>query len=232
MTTRLFTAGGDGDDEQVVRRLVLVTLRTHAWRSRGTCTYENVPTRTVRPTRPWLTRPSSPRQQEHQASPESETKPKLPSFHKLKRSRSPPVSGGALAEPASSPAFTLASTSKAKTEEDDEAMARRLQAEFAAQQAGGRTTRNGATSSASKKRAASGKKKKSKAHVSDDDDSDAGAGAASRKKKRKTNSHTGFNKLHFLSPELAAVCGEEVASRPRVTKVRARASLARACVRR
>lgn len=191
-----------------------------------------MPTRTVRPTRPWLTRPSSPRQQEHQASPESETKPKLPSFHKLKRSRSPPVSGGALAEPASSPAFTLASTSKAKTEEDDEAMARRLQAEFAAQQAGGRTTRNGATSSASKKRAASGKKKKSKAHVSDDDDSDAGAGAASRKKKRKTNSHTGFNKLHFLSPELAAVCGEEVASRPRVTKVRARASLARACVRR
>lgn len=165
MTTRLFTAGGDGDDEQVVRRLLLVTL--HARTTRG-APDGHARTKTCRRepssrTRPWLTRPSSPRQQEHQASPESETKPKLPSFHKLKRSRSPSVDGGSLAEPASSPAFALASTSKAKTEEDDEAMARRLQAEFAAQQAGGRTTRNGATSSASKKRAAGGKKKKSKA---------------------------------------------------------------------
>ncbi|GAA5847859.1 hypothetical protein JCM9279_006669 [Rhodotorula babjevae] len=148
---------------------------------------------------------------------EPDVKPKLPSFQKLKRSRSPSANGFA-AEPTSSPAFALAATSttKTKAEEDDAAMARRLQAEFASQ-TGGRTTRNGTTSSASKKRAAGGKKK-SKARVSDDD-SEGGGASAPKKKKRKAAPGTGFNKYHLLSPELAAICGEEVASRPRVTKL-------------
>ncbi|BGP37555.1 hypothetical protein JCM10450v2_001470 [Rhodotorula kratochvilovae] len=153
--------------------------------------------------------------EEHQPASPPETKPKLPSFHKLKRERSP-SSSAALGEPSSSPAFPLATTSaKKKPEEDDEAMARRLQAEFAAQ-TGGRTTRNGTSTGSSTKKRAAGAKKKSKARVSDDDDSDDGA--AKKKKKRKT-SHTGFNKLHLLSPEMAEVCGEQVASRPRVTKL-------------
>jgi len=157
-------------------------------------------------------------------SQEPDVKPKLPSFQKLKRSRSPSANGFA-AEPASSPAFALAATSttNSKPEEDDAAMARRLQAEFASQ-TGGRTTRNGTTSSASKKRAAGGKKK-SKARVSDDD-SEGGGAAAPKKKKRKANPNSGFNKFHLLSPELAAICGEEVASRPRVTKVRSYSFLA------
>ncbi|GAA5934407.1 hypothetical protein JCM3775_000350 [Rhodotorula graminis] len=148
---------------------------------------------------------------------DADVKPKLPSFQKLKRSRSPSANGFA-PEPTSSPAFALATTSKSKSkaEEDDAAMARRLQAEFASQSAG-RTTRNGTTSSASKKRTAGGKKK-SKARVSDDD-SEGGGGAAPKKKKRKANPNSGFNKFHLLSPELAAICGEEVASRPRVTKL-------------
>ncbi|GAA6055404.1 hypothetical protein JCM3770_006974 [Rhodotorula araucariae] len=153
--------------------------------------------------------------EEHQPESPPETKPKLPSFHKLKRSRSP-SSSALLGEPSSSPAFPLAATAaKSKPEEDDEALARRLQAEYASMTIG-RTTRNGTSTSSSTKKRAAGGKKKSKARVSDDDGSDDSA--AKKKKKRKT-SHTGFNKLHLLSPEMAAVCGEEVASRPRVTKL-------------
>ncbi|BGO98144.1 SWIB complex BAF60b domain-containing protein [Rhodotorula toruloides] len=144
------------------------------------------------------------------ASPAASPKPKLPSFHKIKRSRSP---SNSLIEPTSSPAFPLATTTASRPakieEDDDEAYARKLQAEYAAM-GGGRTTRNGGTTTARR-----GGKKKSKAQVSDDsgDEDDGGK----KKKKRKT-SHTGFNKLHVLSDEMAAVCGRPVASRPGVTK--------------
>lgn len=146
------------------------------------------------------------------ASPAPSPKPKLPSFQKIKRSRSPSDS---LVEPTSSPAFPLATTTAprpAKIEEDDdEAYARKLQAEYAAL-GGGRTTRNGGTSTARR-----GGKKKSKARVSDDsgDEDDGG-----RKKKKRKTTNSGFNKLHVLSDEMAEVCGRPVASRPGVTKVR------------
>ncbi|GJN88199.1 hypothetical protein Rhopal_001164-T1 [Rhodotorula paludigena] len=141
-----------------------------------------------------------------------DVKPKLPSFTKLKRSRSPSAS---LDEPpASSPAFPLATSAKPNADEDaDAAFARQLQAEFAAM-SGGRTTRNGGSSSASSRKRAGGRK--SKARVSDDD-GESDDGAAKKKKKRKTG-NSGFNKPHLLSHELAEVCGVQVASRPGVTK--------------
>ncbi|GAA5912833.1 hypothetical protein JCM5296_001030 [Sporobolomyces johnsonii] len=131
-------------------------------------------------------------------------KPHLPSFHKLKRERSPSD------EPTSSPAFPLnkvKSASKRK-EESDEELARRLQAEYA--QPVGRATRNGGANSKPKKPI---KKKKSKSRVSDDDDDDD-----DKPKKKRKVSQTGFNKPHLLSPEMAEVCGQEVLSRPGVTK--------------
>lgn len=148
-----------------------------------------------------------------------DVKPKLPSFTKLKRSRSPSAS---LEEPpASSPAFPLATSAKPNADEDaDAAFARQLQAEFAAM-SGGRTTRNGGSSSASSRKRTGGRK--SKARVSDDD-GESDDGAAKKKKKRKTG-NSGFNKPHLLSHELAEVCGVQVASRPGVTKVRRCASL-------
>ncbi|GAA5975443.1 hypothetical protein JCM21900_002113 [Sporobolomyces salmonicolor] len=132
-------------------------------------------------------------------------KPHLPSFHKLKRERSP--SG----EPTSSPAFPLEKVKgPSKYEESDEELARRLQAEYA--QPVGRATRNGGANSKPRKPI---KKKKSKSRVSDDDDDDDDGDKP--KKKRKV-SQTGFNKPHLLSPEMAEVCGQEVLSRPGVTK--------------
>ncbi|GAA6001868.1 uncharacterized protein JCM10292_005947 [Rhodotorula paludigena] len=141
-----------------------------------------------------------------------DVKPKLPSFTKLKRSRSP--SASLEDPPASSPAFPLATSAKPNADEDaDAAFARQLQAEFAAM-SGGRTTRNGGSSSASSRKRAGGRK--SKARVSDDD-GESDDGAAKKKKKRKTG-NSGFNKPHLLSHELAEVCGVQVASRPGVTK--------------
>lgn len=120
--------------------------------------------------------------------------------------------------PASSPAFALASTSAPRVKEEaaaaaltDEQLARQMQADFEAEATRtGRSTRNGgATAAASKKRPI--KKSRKKTDGGDDDD-------AVKKKKRKT-SHTGFNKLHVLSPEMAEICGVPVLSRPGVTKV-------------
>ncbi|CEQ42996.1 SPOSA6832_04889 [Sporobolomyces salmonicolor] len=131
-------------------------------------------------------------------------KPHLPSFHKLKRERSP--SG----EPTSSPAFPLEKVKgPSKYEESDEELARRLQAEYA--QPVGRATRNGGANSKPRKPI---KKKKSKSRVSDDDDDDDD----DKPKKKRKVSQTGFNKPHLLSPEMAEVCGQEVLSRPGVTK--------------
>lgn len=89
-------------------------------------------------------------------------------------------------------------------------MARRLQQEMNGL-VGGRSTRNGGTSS----KRAKPRKKKSKSKVSDDDDS----GTEDKVKKKRKTSNTGFNKPHLLSPEMSAVCGKQVLSRPGVTKV-------------
>ncbi|GAA5990577.1 hypothetical protein JCM10908_003139 [Rhodotorula pacifica] len=145
-------------------------------------------------------------------------KTKLPSFHKIKRARSPSstVEGGSDALPASSPAFALASTSAPRIKQEkpaltDEEVARKLQAEFASEMTTGRATRNGGAGAATKKRAIKTKKKKAGSY---DDDED---GADKKKKKRKT-SHTGFNKLHILSADMAEICGAPALSRPGVTK--------------
>lgn len=148
-------------------------------------------------------------------------KPKLPNFTKIKRARSPSSTvDSSDAPPASSPAFALASRSVTwvKKEEapalTDEELARQMQAEFEQRATVGRSTRNGGSAaSAAKKRAPIKKSKKNKKAGSDDDDD-----GAVKKKKRKT-SHTGFNKLHVLSDEMAEVCGAPVLSRPGVTKV-------------
>lgn len=145
-------------------------------------------------------------------------KPKLPNFSKVKRARSPSSTvDSSDAVPASSPAFSLASTRVKKEKAPaltDEELARQMQAEFEQQATVGRSTRNGGSAaSAAKKRAPIKKSKKNKKAGSDDDDD-----GAVKKKKRKT-SHTGFNKLHVLSDEMAEVCGAPVLSRPGVTKV-------------
>ena len=148
-------------------------------------------------------------------------KPKLPNFSKVKRARSPSSTvDSSDAVPASSPAFALASTSATRVKKEeapaltDEELARQMQAEFEQQATVGRSTRNGGSAaSAVKKRAPIKKSKKNKKAGSDDDDD-----GAVKKKKRKT-SHTGFNKLHVLSDEMAEVCGAPVLSRPGVTKV-------------
>ncbi|TKA53241.1 hypothetical protein B0A53_04097 [Rhodotorula sp. CCFEE 5036] len=170
LTTRIFTAGASGDEEEA----------------------------DVKPT---VTSP----------------KPKLPNFSKVKRARSPSSTvDSSDAVPASSPAFSLASTRVKKEKAPaltDEELARQMQAEFEQQATVGRSTRNGGSAaSAAKKRAPIKKSKKNKKAGSDDDDD-----GAVKKKKRKT-SHTGFNKLHVLSDEMAEVCGAPVLSRPGVTK--------------
>ncbi|GAA6026580.1 hypothetical protein JCM8202_005751 [Rhodotorula sphaerocarpa] len=139
-------------------------------------------------------------------------KPKLPSFTKVKRSRSPSTPADADG-PTSSPAFMLASAPPLAPlgpgKLTDEELARQLQAEYSSHSAG-RSTRNGGSTATAKKRGAT---KKSKKIVSDDDAVDGSA----KKKKRKV-SHTGFNKLHLLSEDLADICGVQVLSRPGVTK--------------
>lgn len=140
-------------------------------------------------------------------------KPKLPSFTKVKRSRSPSTPADADG-PTSSPAFMLASAPPLAPlgpgKLTDEELARQLQAEYSSHSAG-RSTRNGGSTATAKKRGAT---KKSKKTVSDDDAVDGSA----KTKKRKV-SHTGFNKLHLLSEDLADICGVQVLSRPGVTKV-------------
>ncbi|GAA5867781.1 hypothetical protein JCM3774_003409 [Rhodotorula dairenensis] len=142
-------------------------------------------------------------------------KPKLPKFTKVKRSRSPSNTVDGLdAAPASSPAFALATTASAprvaKKEEaavmTDEQLARQMQAQFESEGTG-RSTRNGGAAAAKKRPIKKSRKK------ADGDDEEG----AAKKKKRKT-SHTGFNKLHVLSPEMAEICDAPVLSRPGVTK--------------
>lgn len=86
-----------------------------------------------------------------------------------------------------------------------------MQAEFEQQATVSRSTRNGGSAAAAAKKRAPIKKSRKNKAGSDDDD------GAVKKKKRKT-SHTGFNKLHVLSDEMAEVCGAPVLSRPGVTK--------------
>ncbi|GAA5887873.1 hypothetical protein JCM16303_007366 [Sporobolomyces ruberrimus] len=131
-------------------------------------------------------------------------KPKLPNFNRVKKEESPEFPESSPARPLS----TVAKKPKREREETDEAMARRLQQEMNGLTTG-RATRNGGT--AAKK--AEPRKKKSKSTVSDGESGEEGAA----KKKRKV-SNTGFNKPHFLSPELSEVCGKQVLSRPGVTK--------------
>ncbi|GAA5847968.1 hypothetical protein JCM3766R1_005924 [Sporobolomyces carnicolor] len=141
--------------------------------------------------------------------PVEETKPRLPSFNKIKKEES--------VEPASSPAKPLsaaAPNAKLKRErapdvESDEMMARRLQQELNGVSTG-RATRNGGATA----RKAKPRKKKSKSTVSD---GESGEEDGKPKKKRKV-SNTGFNKPHLLSPEMSEVCGAQVLSRPGVTK--------------
>lgn len=146
-------------------------------------------------------------------------KPKLPKFTKVKRARSPSSTvDSADAPPASSPAFALASTSGTRVKQEaapaltDEELARQMQAEFEQQATVSRSTRNGGSAAAAAKKRAPIKKSRKNKAGSDDDD------GAVKKKKRKT-SHTGFNKLHVLSDEMAEICGAPVLSRPGVTKV-------------
>ncbi|GAA5854880.1 hypothetical protein JCM8547_004107 [Rhodosporidiobolus lusitaniae] len=146
------------------------------------------------------------------------SKPKLPTIRKIKQ-LSPDGNG----MPESSPSYPLAGGRGAH--DDDEAVARALQAAYNAPE---RATRNGGVSSSSSK---SKKKSKSKKRVDSDDDSglDDSDGAPAKKKKktkaklsgkavdRRKNS-AGFNKLYLLSDELAEVTGHKVLSRAGCTK--------------
>ncbi|BGP18814.1 hypothetical protein JCM10213_003469 [Rhodosporidiobolus nylandii] len=171
------------------------------------------------------------------ASAPVKSKPKLPKINKVKHASSSAV-------PSSSPAFALADAAKVKDDSDAE-YARQLQAAY---DAPSRETRNGGVSTSSKGGRKSKKAKKaSKAYISSDEDGSGGGGGgdsdsslvddAPKTKKRKKASgasggdgkartareridnNKGFNKLHLVSPQMAAVTGHDILSRPGCTKM-------------
>ncbi|GAA5979849.1 hypothetical protein JCM11641_002716 [Rhodosporidiobolus odoratus] len=154
--------------------------------------------------------------------PPKPVKPKLPSFKKTKQASPDGI-------PDTSPSYPLAARGLGDTDAD---YARRLQEAY---NNPSRETRNGGVSTS--KVAKRGKKSKKSARTCDSDaevvdsDDEEGGGRPKKKKAKKEKDPTkdtaayrianskGFNQLWVVSPEMAAVTGHQVLSRPGCTKL-------------